>query len=452
MKILARKKLTGALLGVCCYVAVQAQPCPAINLGTKTLYTAPTAKPTPPPAGYEPVFINHVGRHGARHLTKPVSTSFAYTLLRKADSANALTDEGKKLLTLLKKLEGVEKGNIKNISVEGVQEQQAIAKRMYAQNETLFRQPIRYWEATVTKEIRTRQTATAFVEMMQQQIGKKDSIRYVVNDTTLRFFDLSPAYLKFEESGTWKKKLQQLKGALQFNTLMQQTTGSWLTQRFTQTVSAADQEKLVVDVYGFYTILSSIQAEATDRSIDINADSIARFFTCTALKKLSQTDAAEDYLSKGPGTNAAGIPVKIAAPLLADFINTTDAFIQNADAPLTLRFCHAETIAPFAALLSLAGADKAVQTVNTFSPAVWNAATVVPLSANIQWILYKKPASNSYLLKCLLNERETKIDGLATKQFPYYDWQSVRAFYLKKLLRLKLSISDNGYRYLQNLQ
>ncbi|MEI9959097.1 MAG: hypothetical protein WDM90_22915 [Ferruginibacter sp.] len=57
------------------------------------------------PKGYQPVFINHVGRHGSRHLTKDVNTSFIYQLLMQADSANGLSATGKSLKEKVLRLE-----------------------------------------------------------------------------------------------------------------------------------------------------------------------------------------------------------------------------------------------------------------------------------------------------------------------------------------------------------
>jgi multiple inositol-polyphosphate phosphatase/2,3-bisphosphoglycerate 3-phosphatase len=79
-----------------CFFSINAPAqCPQIYSGTKTLYSSTDRKYTAPPKGYAPVFINYVGRHGARHLTKDVNVSFAYALLQQADSLQGLSAEGK---------------------------------------------------------------------------------------------------------------------------------------------------------------------------------------------------------------------------------------------------------------------------------------------------------------------------------------------------------------------
>src|SRR6202000_1931045 len=98
--------------------------------GTKTLYQPRQKKYTPAPASYKPVFINYVGRHGARHLTKDVAGYAAYSILQKADSAKALKPDGYKLKQMVVLLQKIEQPNLKSISVRGAEEQQGIGARM----------------------------------------------------------------------------------------------------------------------------------------------------------------------------------------------------------------------------------------------------------------------------------------------------------------------------------
>src|ERR1700750_1661261 len=110
---------------------IYAQDCKADFLGTKTLYKKPLQKYTPAPAGYLPVFINHVGRHGARHLTKGVESYSAYSLLLKADNAGALSADGIRLKQMVLALQKMESSNTKSISAEGKDELAGIGERDY---------------------------------------------------------------------------------------------------------------------------------------------------------------------------------------------------------------------------------------------------------------------------------------------------------------------------------
>ena len=55
------------------------------------------------------------------------------------------------------------------------------------------------------------------------------------------------------------------------------------------------------------------------------------------------------------------------------------------------------------------------------------------MGCNIQLVFYhSKKASDPILVKALLNEKETTLP-VPTNQYPYYKWDDLRAYYLKKL-------------------
>jgi len=64
----------------------------------------------------------------------------------------------------------------------------------------------------------------------------------------------------------------------------------------------------------------------------------------------------------------------------------------------------------------------------------WSPEAIIPLSANIQWIVYSNGAD--YLVKVLLNEKEAVLP-VQTKHAPYYEWAEVKKYYLDKLNALK---------------
>lgn len=422
-----------------------AQNCPGLRFGTKTLYPVPKQGYAPPPQGYQPVFINHVGRHGARHLTKDVAGSFAYQLVHSADSANGLTDEGKKLKQMIVKLEKVEKKDFESISAAGKSEQQGLAKRMTANYPALFSSSPDI-KVTVAKKVRTSQSADAFLSGLKETLNT-DGIKKTVNDTILRFYDLSPSYASFEKDGAWTKTFNDFKEAKGLRNMAESFSRKFFSGTFLPSLSATDREKFVDDVYGFATITPSIQTEITAAGYTASDLDFFSFFSCPQLQTLNSVGDAEDFLVKGPGTDVSGIQVKIAAPLLTNFINTTDDFIAAKKPSVQLRFSHAETVAPFAALLGIHGAATPVKKLADVST-TWPASAIVPLSANIQWILYGKGSGNDYLVKFLLNEKEVAIDGLSTKNFPYYKWAEVRSFYVARLQSLQTTLADNGYQYL----
>ena len=424
-------------------------------LGSKTLYQSQQLKYTAPPTGYVPVFINHAGRHGSRHLTKAVESTSAYKLLLQADSLNGLTAAGKSLKEKVLRLKIVEDPSLKFISIRGGEEQKGLADRTFGNYKNVFNTPNLAIHFAYTSEIRTRQTADSFLTELKTKLNRPVAIDSQLNDTILRFYDnWSPNYGHYKDSGTWRQKsLPQLKTVVNYANLTDSLTKLFFTVSFWKNSVAKQKDKFTSDLFGFITIFYSIQAEIIDSGYTLTDVYMQQFLHDKQLSALGIIDNAEEYFEKGPGDTLNGIQVKIAMPLLADFITTTDEYIKNKAVNAQLRFCHAETIAPYASLLGLTGANEVAKKPTAIHDA-WKSEKVIPLSSNIQWIFYKKKGSEDYLVKFLLNEKEVaaKVEGLTTTIFPYYHWNDVRRCYLAKMAKYRVNLKTDWVQYLQGLQ
>lgn len=405
--------------------------CGSDYLGTKTLYTPQQLKMSPPPAGYDVVFINHVGRHGARHLTKDVQVAYAYGLLTKADSAGVLTPNGQALWAMVKRLQKVEQGGTKSITQEGKNELDGIGRRMYERYPSLFKDQ-KQLKIAVTKEIRTQQSAQAFMKGLNAKMKDTLSATFYNDDPDLRFYDSSTEYKKFVEDGNWHETMDKLEAAEHIAEIETEFCNGIFKPEFAEKLSAANKDRFTTDIFGFAAIVPSLKYEVKAAGFSESDLNIAGLFSCKQLKALGEISNADENLKKGPGTDVKGIQVKIATPLLADFIKTSDDMIAGKYHGVKLRFAHAETIAPIAALMDLDVASKQAKGADDINQA-WDAAKVIPLSSNIQWVFYKKRGSDKYLVKVLLNEKEVWIAGLPKQNSPYYDFSALKRFYLEKL-------------------
>jgi hypothetical protein len=444
------KRLLLLLYFACGTLIATAQYCNGDFLGTKTLYKKPVQPLTAPPTGYTPVFINHVGRHGARHLTRDVASSFAFSLLMKADSAGQLTAQGLNLRHMILALQKAEKGNTKSISAEGKNELEGIGARLYENYPTVFKGSPNV-DVRITKEVRTKQSADAFLAGLNKNLKTPVAPEEKVDDVNLRFYDLSPAYKKFEDGVDESEPKLSFNRQLGLGEINKTVSDKFFKPEFLNGLSGSQEDKFVSDILGFATIVYSLEFEIKQAGLTAKDVDFKSFFTCAQLQALSELDSADDYLKKGPGTNNEGIQVKVAVPLLVDFIKTTDEFIKTGKYHARLRFAHAETIAPFAALLQIQGAYETGESINYITK-IWQASKVIPLSANIQWVFYKKKGFAGCLVKALLNEKEVNITGLRPQQNHYYSWDALRAFYMKKLARLNVSLNDDMNDYLANLK
>ncbi len=439
--------------------------CPNVLWGTKTTYQTAQIVYTNPPQGYLPVFINYVGRHGARHLTNITADSIMFEVLKAAESENALTTAGMKLKRMDSLLLLIEKGNVSFISERGKEEQEGIGERMAKNFYTIFADKNGKINVFTTKKERTKQSAKAFIKGLnpdKQQL----TFNYSDNDE-LAFYDISPEYKIFKKNGNWKAAFESLENSPEAKKLDEEIPKLFFTSTYitklqsntiqfkTETHSIKYNIKSFIDgLYDACSIVASLDKEIEKAGYKPNELDFASLLSCSELAELNYLNSAEDFLLKGPGIDANGIQVRIAAPLLLSFISTTNDYITSQTSIADLRFAHAETIAPFAALMDIEGSCEPVtpENIATYNK-VWKCENTMPLSANIQMILYKNNTTGDYLVKFLMNENEVNIHGLINSGTAfYYKWNEVKDFYNKKLQSLFLHPGDDIHEYLMNLK
>ena len=119
---------------------------------------------------------------------------------------------------------------------------------------------------------------------------------------------------------------------------------------------------------------------------------------------------ARDFYRKGPGmTEQGSVTYQMAQTLKDDFIGEVSAIARGDLGHVAkLRFAHAETIIPLAALLGIPGMSEQLPqaTLYQYENSPWRGAVVAPMAANLQWDVYAN-GSGSTLVRMLYNERET---------------------------------------------
>lgn len=425
--------------------------------GTKTPYPKPPSRYTPPPAGFSPVFVNHAGRHGSRFSTKAGSNLTVLALLQQADDRHALTAAGRQIKNMALRLFSIEKGNYENISLSGQAEQAGIGERMRSVYSPVF--DGKEIQVAVTKKIRTQQSADAFLKAFSGYAGK---IKYRdgedVQENVLRFYDVSPAYLSYKKSKAVQSPLDSLDNDPRTKQAISNICAQLFKKEFAgrlinEGVPCKVAEKPVKingalfteSLYDLYGVQFSIGNEMAEKGYTKDSIDFGIAFSEKDLDWFQFKNSAADFLEKGPGTNAGGIQVEIAAPLLIDFISTTDSAIGTGiHKAAVLRFTHAEAISPFAALMGIPEAASPAASIFAYDHQ-WKASSIIPMSANIQWILYTN--GNEYLIKILLNERETALP-VPTDTYPYYNWKEIRAYYLQKLRAMHTGLGEDMHGYL----
>ena len=100
----------------------------------KALPAIPTA-----PAGYEPFFINHYGRHGSRWLINEKKYTYPLQMLEIGERNGKLTPRGQQVLNILREVHAASKGRLGELSNIGHEQHQGIARRMFQNFPQVFK-------------------------------------------------------------------------------------------------------------------------------------------------------------------------------------------------------------------------------------------------------------------------------------------------------------------------
>lgn len=422
--------------------------------GSKTAYQY-VKQPTAVPAGYQAFYIDHVGRHGSRYLSKPKYEDIAYKVLTLAEKNNQLTDMGKSLLKQTIGINALNRNHYGELTDLGRKDISLISQRMLSNYPTVFKgQKI---EVISSTSPRAKETAEIFVKPFKANYPDIHIFQPPENkQTLLRFFEYSPAYEAYKKSKSIKTTLKSLERATKTADMSQDVARLIFTADFIHQLNngVALSEKssiktvdFVIAIYQLYQELLSFSPE----TLASNHLDFSDYFTQDQLVWFNTVVTAKNFLQIGPAFDAKGIQVKIAAPLLLDMLKTADKAITDKNVDANLRFAHAETVSPLATLLELEGAYTAVNSVEDY-PSVWQAEKIIPMGANIQWIFYQSNQSNQpILIKVMLNEREVHLP-LPTNNFPYYRWDEVKQYYKNKLHQLGLIDESASLEWLNKVK
>ncbi len=132
------------------------------------------------------------------------------------------------------------------------------------------------------------------------------------------------------------------------------------------------------------------------------------------------------YLQR-TATTISTIPADIASDLVLNLIETTDNYISNpTESPRAiLRFGHAETLMPLLSLLHFPGCYYLTNYFDTVA-GQWRDFDVVPMAANVQFIVFQARQSGRYYVRVDLNEHPVALRKGDNSL--YYQWGELRRY------------------------
>ena len=429
-------------MAIGCAMAVQAQKAPVFETSAKEEIMAnrflagsnyldydrqlPTKALTPTPKGYEPYYMSHYGRHGSRWLISDGNYSRPITTLETAKEMGKLTAKGEEVLETLKAIYKTSTKRLGDLTTVGERQHHGIGKRMTQNFPEIFKK----------KDVMIDARSTVVTRCILSMIAECEELA-AANPTARIHNDVSES-LQYYLNQPWEGIVKEM-GRNTGDKEDRDYSIKWTHPERLMKVLFNDQEFVYNNISAGALMRQLFHVACNMQSHDTDLELFSLFTDEEIYDQWRQKNIGW-YLDYGPSPVSGGKMPFSQLNLLKNIIETADTVTMT---QATLRFGHEVCVMPLACLLELDNCGMAVDNLDELDK-YWRNYRIFPMGCNIQLIFYRPlpfkpkgkgkglPKPGPVLVKALLNEREAYLP-IETNQWPYYNWQDLREYYLKKI-------------------
>ena len=419
-----KRTIISCLIGSCFMIPVEAQTSKSELLshlelasGNYCNYPNPTGHITPAPAGYEPFYVSHYGRHGSRYMTDDDAYKYVLGKMDTAQVRGWLTEKGKEVYERLKVAAADAYHRDGDLTQLGGRQHRAIAHRLCVNYPSLMMQPI-----TVKANSSTvRRCMLSMANFCQELLIMNPSLNISMDASEHDMYYIVPndsiEIPKSETDGDLYDKLdkfrhEKLNGRHQIELLFNDTKAA----------------STFIDGYQFADALWNITSDMLclpELGLSFN-DLFTEDELIDGFRVYNASWCLWEGLMPGSRHNYYAI-----YPLLKNFLDEADLMIASGKKGVRLRFGHDSVVLPFSFILgvqeAMGGTDDMEDLHNHFS-----IFRLIPMAGNVQLVFFRKQGSDDILVKFLMNENETSVP-ITTDCYPFYHWKDVRTYYRNML-------------------
>ena len=384
--------------------------------GEYFMYSFDDVKLTPAPKGYKPVYISHIGRHGARLATADKVYETFRDLLKDADKKGKLTPEGESLRKRYEAFYPAVAYRGGDLTLKGQAQLRGIADVMYKSFPEVFK-------GKTVADVRSTQVARVLMSM----VSFLDELKGLDNDLTLNL-ECSRAILP--DINPYSSAIQDRvkvkipgKAQAQVDSLMAARfdLGAFCSRFFNDAdylEESYGSKKFAIDLRSIIEDFQCMDEEPADKFEDI--------FTKEELFGLWESWNYTGYLRMGrsPLTEAKGC--LSCAATLRDIISRADRDLASGKVQLSLRFSHDIAVLPLASYMRLDNLGAVVTDPGDVKN--WWRCDFVPMAANLQLIFYRSKRTPEILVKVLYNGREASLP-IPQSAPSFYSWTAFKDYY-----------------------
>ena len=379
-------------------------------------------KDTPAPSGKKPFYINHYGCPGSYYLDKSEYYTETYAVLAKADSLGKLTKLGKDVLRRIRMLYQDAEGRYGELTTEGAKQTRSLMKQMVERFPDMFT-PKGYYSVrsiVLNRCIMTMEEALLQLSSMQQPLVARSKA--------------SLEELKFMDGIDKELASQRIDSLTRISydhfTALNSNDGRLMTSLFNDqsyVLSNIDAGKLSKQLYILASDIQHIDIAGLVTLWDI--------FTPEEIYRHWRKQNAWHYINYGGYTLNGGYQAYMQRAVLRNMIHMGDSVLKRYNPLMHLRYTNSQVVMSLACLMDLDGYGLHTDNLDSLEHYGWANYRIAPLGGSIEMIHYRKDRDDpDVLVKVLLNGKEARLP-IETDCAPYYHWQDVKTYYLRKLYR-----------------
>lgn len=346
------------------------------------------------PDSLTPKYVSHVGRHGSRYPASAAHCNKLREALQKASEIGTITALGKDLLALTDKIIAVSTNRWGALDSLGQAEQRAIATRLMNSYPSVFADGA-HVNALCSYSPRCMMSMFSFVHQMDRLNNKLEFSTGTGRKYSylMRPFDTDRDYLEFRDTEQWKNPYDEY-----FDEACPLTAITRVLGRDFPFGETKDARDLAITEYYVIAGLQAMEMESE----------MKKYFTTDEMNALWSCFNLRQYLQRTAST-VSSVPADIASALVLDIVSKADAAVEGVNPVVAdLRFGHAETVMPLLSLLRIPGCYYLTNYFDTVS-AHWCDFDVVPMAANIQFILFQNVRNGKWYVRVEHNEQPVSL-------------------------------------------
>ena len=375
---------------------------------------------TPPPAGKKPFYVNHYGCPSAYYLERSEFYDAPFETLSRADSLGMLTAQGKTVLLQVAQLRKDANGKTGELTEAGKRQAREIAQQMVTRLPELFASNCYVDGRSIVQNHCLLTLGEAVLQLSRTCHPLRGSI-----NASQRF----QSWMNPQD-----KKLENMRQDSLTLVAYDDFTSRW----------APDDKALMGKLFSDADYAREIDAAALSRQLFDLAGSTQYTETASAAT-LFDVFSFEDihrhwmrrnawaYLRYGGCTLNGGRQPYMQRRPLWNLIHMGDS-IMKLDYPVVhLRYTHESLVMSLACLLELDGYGLQTACLDSLETLGWIDYRIAPYGGSIVLVHYRTDKNDTDpLVRVLLNGREARLP-IKSDCAPYYHWQDVKRYYLRKL-------------------